>query len=208
MDSYAPRVFRPRYPSFDRLIYKDSATTPPKMRALLFDGHCRHPSLLYNLSVDAPCNWMSFFKKTCLIFGMELLAPVATLGGHGPSLSGLAVRIYMDRSNFPAAVTRGDPNAAVIAVLAARVWELIQRYNICAWFSRFPSKPDPIPLLQGEDGLPTTPTIPAGENPGLLYTSDAGKRPPENPPSRSGVSASSVPHQEKFGHMANTAAAW
>ena len=70
---------------------------------------------------------MSFFKKTCLIFGMELIALLAMLEDPGPSFSGLDVWIYMDSNNSTSAVTRGDSDASVIAALVARVWELTHR---------------------------------------------------------------------------------
>ena len=86
---------------------------------------------------------MPFFKKTRLISGLEFPDIVAILEDIDPILSALAVSIYMGSSEFLSAVTRGEPSAAVIAVLVARFWELIGRYNSCAWFPRFPSKMNP-----------------------------------------------------------------
>ena len=61
-------------------------------------------------------------------------------------MAGCSIWIYMDSNNSLAAITRGAPNTAVIAIRVDRAWELIQRRGARAWFSRVPSKLNPADL--------------------------------------------------------------
>ena len=113
---------------------------PPRLCSLRFTGDTRETRLVQQLSSSAPTVWQYLFRKTCLIFGMELLALVAFLEESAASLTGGSIWFYMDSNNSLSAMTRGDSNTAVIAVLVGRSCELIQRFQIRAWFPRVPSK--------------------------------------------------------------------
>ena len=134
----------------DRLIYTDAATSPPRICALRFEGKSRPPVLNTLRAARVPTVWLYLSRHTCLIYGLELLALVAYFEDHAPSMRGICCWIYLD-NNCLAALVRGDSNTEVIAILVARFWLLVQRRNVCVWFSRVRSKlnPDELPTLGG-----------------------------------------------------------
>ena len=89
---------------------------------------------------------MFLFRHTALIFGLELLAVVAFFEQLAQRLGGQCVWVYVDNNNVLAAITRGDSNADVAAVLVAQLWNTLQRFSNCAWFSRFRSQINPADL--------------------------------------------------------------
>ena len=128
------------------LVYTDAATNPPKICALLFKGDALTPQLHgeWVSSVDPP--WCNLFRSTNLILGLELLALVAFFEIAAPQLRGQCVWVYVDNNNVLAAVTRGDSNRDIVAILVSKLWDTLQRFSICAWFSRVPSKLNPADL--------------------------------------------------------------
>ena len=152
--SFSPRICTPCKEFCDWIVYTDAATSPPRLCALRFAGNTRPTRLIQQLSSSAPTVWQYLFRKTCLIFGLELLALVAFLEESAVNLAGCSIWFYMDSNNSLSAMTRGDSNTAVIAVLVSRAWELIQRFQIRAWFSRVPSKLNPADLPTRGKKLP------------------------------------------------------
>ena len=154
---FTPRLARVRPTRADWLIYTDAATDPPRLCALLFRGDCSFPLLdtLASASVDLP--WLYLFRHTALIFGLELLALVAFFELKSPFLRGTCCWIYLDNNNCLAALTRGDSNTEVIAILAALFWQIAQRYDICVWFSRVRSALNPADLPTRGRNLPFRP---------------------------------------------------
>ena len=136
-----PRPIRPHW-----IIYTDSATTPPRLCDLLFDGATSSPSLHLLCSSRATVTWTYLFRWTRLIFGLELLAIVLFFEDHAPFLRGKCCWVYLDSNNSLAALVSGDSNTDVIAVLVARFWQLVQARDICVWFSRVRSKINPSDL--------------------------------------------------------------
>ena len=143
MRSLSHRICRPCAQLFDWIVYTDAATTPPRICALRFRGSESTPSLAPQLSSAVPTVWAYRFRSTCPIFGLGLLAMVAFLEDEASELAGCSLWIYMGNNNSLSAMTRGDSNTDAIAVLVARAWELIQRPDIRAWFSRVPPKLNP-----------------------------------------------------------------
>ena len=68
----------------------------------------------------------------------------------GPFLWGSCVWVYLGNNNYLSSLVRVDSDAAAIAVLVARFWKVVQRHNICVWFSRAKSKinPSDLPTLE------------------------------------------------------------
>ena len=152
--SFSPRVCIPRSQYCDWVVYTGAATSPPRLCALRFAGAMRETRQVQQLSSSAPTIWQYLFRKTCLIFGLELLALVAFLEESAACFAGHSIWFYMDSNNSLSAMTRGDSNTAIIAVPVGRAWCLIQRFHIRAWFSMVPSKLNPADLPTRGKRLP------------------------------------------------------
>ena len=109
------------------LVYTDAGASHLYLCALRFKGTADEPRLVSQLASAAPAVWAYHFRSTCLIFSLELLYLVAFLEDEAPGLAGCSIWFYMGRNNSLSAMTRGNSNTAVIAVLVARAWELIHR---------------------------------------------------------------------------------
>lgn len=157
ISDFAPRLARNRPARADWLIYTDAATDPTKLCALLIRGDCSRPSLdtLATARVDAP--WIYLFRHTALIYGLELLALVAFFELQAPLLRCICRWIYLDNNNCRAALTRGDSNTEAVAILVARFWQIVQRFDICVLFSRARSKLNPADLPTRAKALPFKP---------------------------------------------------
>ena len=107
MRSLSHRICRPCAQLFDWIVYTDAATTPPRICALRFQGASQTPRLVQTLSPAVPLAWMRHFRSTCLIFGLEIMALAAFLGGSAAELDGCSIWFYMDIDNSLAALTRG-----------------------------------------------------------------------------------------------------
>ena len=121
---------------------------------MLFDGESRTPALKTLCAAQVPTVWLYIFRHTCLIYGLELSALVAYFEDHALSLRGSCCWMYLDNNNFLAALFRGDSNTEVIAILAARFWQLARRFNVCVWFPRVRSNLNPADLPNRTKKLP------------------------------------------------------
>ena len=152
--SLQPRWVTDRPTSVPWLVYTDAATHPPKLCALLFNATARETDLVGEWTADVFEQRCFLFRHTALIFGLELLAVVAFFEQLAPKLAGQCVWVYVDNNNVLAAITRGDSNTDVAAVLVAKLWNTLQRFSICAWFSRVGSKINPADLPTRGKRLP------------------------------------------------------
>lgn len=114
----APRVARPRPSRSDWLVYTDAAAAPPSLCAILFRGDSP-PCFARTLIILSRCGMALFFRRTNLIFGLELRTLVLFSEGCAPFLRGSRCWIYLD-NNCLSSLARGDSDAGVISVLVAR----------------------------------------------------------------------------------------
>ena len=143
VEEFRPRIAIPRPIRPHWILYTDAATSTRLLCAVLFHGDSSTPRIKVCCDSAAPIPWVHLFRHTALIYGLELLALVAFFEDWAPRLSGSCIWVYLDSNNCLAALVRGDSNTAVIAVLVARFWKIVQRHNICVWFSRVNSKLNP-----------------------------------------------------------------
>ena len=115
------------------------------MGAILFDGSAPHPSCVGQYVADVSEAWMGLFNDTSLIYGIELLVLVAIVEHLVPLLQGCCVWFHVDNNVLPD-VARGDANTEVIAMMVAKLWYALQKFPICAWFSRASSALNPADL--------------------------------------------------------------
>ena len=81
------------------------------------------------------------------------------------SLGGTCFWIYLDNNNRLEAIVRGGSNTGIIAILVARFWHMVHRFDICAWFSRVRSDLNPADLPTRGEKLPFCPRFRAGFSP-------------------------------------------
>ena len=162
IEECAPRISipRPRRPRW--IIYTDAAATPPMLCALLFRGGRSSPVLHTACEARAPTIWSYFFRFAALIYGLELLALVLFFEDHAAFLKGSCCWVYMGNNNCLASLVRGDSNTGIIAILVARFWQLVQRFDICVWFPRVHSDLNPADLPTRGKKLPSRPRITKG----------------------------------------------
>ena len=137
---FAPRIAVSLSPIADWVIYTDAASEPPAICARLFGAKSKRPKMKKECAAGVPVTWPYLFRKTTLIYGLELLSILAFFDDHAPSLRWSRCWVYMgNNNNCLSAIVRGDSNTDIIAVLVARFWQLAQRYDICVWFPRVKS---------------------------------------------------------------------
>ena len=90
ISSLTPRWVANRPMRVPWLVYTDAATHPPKICALLFAGTADQTSLRGQWTDDVSSEWSFLFRRTALIFGLELLALVAFVDSAAPQLGGSA----------------------------------------------------------------------------------------------------------------------
>ena len=155
IEDCTPRVATPRPRRPHWIVYTDAATTPPMLCALLFHGGRSTPVLHTACSARAPAIWPYFSRPTALIYGLEMLALVLFFEDYAAFLRDSCCWVYLGNNNCLAALVRGDSNAGIIAVLVARFWLLIQRFNICVWLPRVHSDLNPADLPTRGKTLPS-----------------------------------------------------
>lgn len=96
---FIPRTAKPKPPKAVWLIYTDAASTPPRLRGLLFKGNSDRPDIRALCSDSMEVAWSYLFRYTNLIFGVELLSIVLFLEEWGPILRGRCCRACLGRNN-------------------------------------------------------------------------------------------------------------
>ena len=135
---------------------------PPCSVLSCFTGCRSSPDLNTACAARSPAIWSYIFHNDALIYGLELLALVIFFEDHADSLMGDFCWIYLDNNKCLVSLVRGDSNAGIIATLVARFWQLAQRCDICARFSRVRSDLIPSDLPTRGKKLPLHPRYRAG----------------------------------------------
>ena len=81
---------------------------------------------------------------------------------HAAFLNGSCFWEYLGDNNCLASLVRGGSNAGIIAILVARFWQFLQRFDICVWFSRVHSDLNPADLPTRGKKLPFRPRFQKG----------------------------------------------
>ena len=84
-------------------------------------------------------NWVSVFDSTTYIYGLEMLAIIATLMKCRTILRGRNVVFYIDNTNAKDALVKGFPPNPAINRLIQLFRAIVQVEGIWAWFERAPS---------------------------------------------------------------------
>ena len=130
----------------------DSTSSASILRALLSDTSAETTAAHTCWASRSPSNWDYLFRRTARILGPELLATIASIEDFDRQRPSICLRLYVDNSNAVSSIARGGSTADIVAIMAARIWETLQRYNIHDWFSMVRSNLNP-------SDVPTRPKI-------------------------------------------------
>ena len=141
-----PRVVEIKPPHPEVLIYTDAASgkvgsDSASLAAVVLIPDDFHASGCFSavLSEHADSSWETIFSETTYIFGLELLAVVATVFFLRDFLRGKNVIFYVDNSNTKDALVRGYSNTPVINTLVQIFWAFAQSIGAWFWFEQVPS---------------------------------------------------------------------
>ena len=147
------RVLTPRPAHIRWIAYTDADTSSSLFCALLFDASATHPTIQCRWTARSPTTWGYLFRNTARIVGLETLAILAFSGERAHKRPNTCLWLYIDSNNALEAIVRGDSPTDIIAIAVARIWGILQRFNIRDWFPRVRSKLNP-------SGLPTRYKLP------------------------------------------------
>ena len=152
--SLQPRIPRSpgRAPNF--VIYTDAATSSGKIASLLFKGEQLPPKVLIQAASRAPRFWTRHFRPKNLIFGLEMLAPLAFVWMIREKLKGSTVNLYIDNNNVITSLIRGDSSCDIISAMVACFWRTAEAYSIDIWVGRVSSKRNPADIPTREALFP------------------------------------------------------
>ena len=166
--SFAPRPLPHRPIYIRRIAYADAATSSSAIFALLFDSSAAAPTIHQSWTARSHTTWGYLFRNTARIIGLELLATLAFIEEFAPRRPKSPLWLYVDNNNALAAIVRGDSPTDIVAIMVARIWGTLTKYNIHAWFTRVRSKLNPpdlptrgeIPLTRQGNNPPSRTSVP------------------------------------------------
>ena len=127
----------------DFVLYTDAASSANRIEALLFKGSAKPPIVLELAVSYVPNFWRKRFNSKNVIFGLEMLAPLAFLWENRRQLAGSAINLYIDNDNVLTSLVRGDSGTDIIAAMIAVFWRIAEAYSIDIWLGRVASKRNP-----------------------------------------------------------------
>ena len=131
----------------DFVLYTDAASSTNRIAALLFQGPTKPPRILKLAVSHVPTFWLKRFNRKNVIFGLEMLAPLAFLWANRHKLAGSSINLYIDNNNnVLTSLARGDSGTDLIAATIALFWRIAEAFSIDIWLGRVASKRNPADL--------------------------------------------------------------
>ena len=137
-----PRKATPKPPKVERIVYTDAAG-----RSQIIAAVCLTPgTFVAGNRIDSVrhsktgLKWRKTFKKTCYIYGLEVLAVLAILLEKSNELRNKSVTFYIDNNNALSALIKNAANPPEIQAMVGLIWHRIRDLRITPWFERVPSK--------------------------------------------------------------------
>ena len=152
------RYLTPRTRLSRWVAYTAAAASSSILCALLFDPAANSPTIHTSRISRRPVVWGYLFRLTARIIGLELLAIAAFIEESPPRRPNSCLWLYVDNNNALEASARGGSPTDIAALLVARIWETLTRFNIRDWFPRVHSTPNPADLPTRRK-IPPYPTI-------------------------------------------------
>ena len=142
LDHMKPRIATPKPKLTQRVVYTDAAGRTRIIAAVIIDPN----TFLESKTINKVCatrtgrRWIKTFEDTSYIYGLEMLAILATLMAEGDDLRGKTVTFYIDNDNALVALIKNSATPTAIQALTALIWHRIRELDIFPWFERVPSK--------------------------------------------------------------------
>ena len=145
-----PMAATPKTDRADRVVYTDAAGKSRIIAAVIIDPTgFKHTKYLRSVAhVRTGQRWLRTFANTSYIYGLEMLAILATLMEREDDLRNHSVTFYIDSNNALLAILKNCAKSAAIHPMAGLIWHRIQELDITPRFGRVPSK-------RNIDDLPT-----------------------------------------------------
>ena len=137
-----PRTATPKTDRTDRVVYTDAAGKSRIIAAVILDpANFKLTKYLRSIThVRTGSRWVRTFEDTSYIYGLEMLAILATLMERGDDLRNQSVTFYIDNNNALLAILKNSAKPIAIQAMTGLIWHRIQELNITPWFERVPSK--------------------------------------------------------------------
>ena len=147
-------VIKNKYP--DVVIYTDAATSTLVIAAIVIEPDVFKTESMFSATFTetADPDWVTIFQGTTLIYGLELLAVIATIFVLRDFLRGKNVTFYVDNSNTKDALVKGFSPTPVINTLIQIFWAFAQCSGALFWFEQIPSGRNIADLPTREVSLP------------------------------------------------------
>ena len=140
LTNLASRTVRPQKDRPDWIVFTDAATSTSIIAAVLI----KRSDFIINENIDLIYAsltgeyWVKLFELTNLIYGLEMLALLATLYIPNTPLKNQNVTFHIDNRNAFEAVVKNNSNVTVISAMTQLIWHKISELGITAWFEWVP----------------------------------------------------------------------
>ena len=135
-----PRVVHLKSNFPEVVIYTDAATSTCIIAAVIIDvkNFSKFPAFEAVLSEQADATWADSFSETNLIYGLEMLAVIATMFVLRDFLAGRNVVFYVDNLNTKDALVKGHSDSPAIDKLIKIFWAFAQSSGAWVWIEHVP----------------------------------------------------------------------
>ena len=137
-----PRVATPNTDRTDRIVYTDAAGKSRIVAAVIIGPtNFKHTKYLRSVThIRTGMRWAKTCADTSYIYGLEMLAILATLMERGDDIRNQSVTFYIDNNNALSAILKNSAKPLAIRAMTGLIWHRIQELNITPRFERVPSK--------------------------------------------------------------------
>ena len=145
-----PRVVYLKSARPEYVIYTDAATSTAMLAAVIVDvaSFGGDPIFESVIAEEADKVWFGIFSETNLIYGLEMLAVIATMFVLRKFHSGRNVVFYVDNLNTKDSLVRGYSDSPAIDRLIKIFRAFVQSSGACVWIEH-------VPGTRNVAGLPT-----------------------------------------------------
>ena len=135
-----PRIVYLKSPRPEYIIYTDAATSTAMLAAIVIDvaSFESDPHFAAVIDEEADKVWFDTFLETNLIYGLEMIAVIATMFVLRKFLSGRNVIFYVDNLNTKDSLVKGYSDSPVIDRLIEILWAFVQSSGAWVWIEHAP----------------------------------------------------------------------
>ena len=122
------------------VIYTDAATSTALIAAVIIDvaNFAKGPAFDAVLIERVDMTWFGIFAETNVIYGLEMLAVIATIFALRDCIAGRKVTIYVGDSNTKDALVNGYSNSPIIDNPVKIFWAFAQSSGAWVWIEHVP----------------------------------------------------------------------